>query len=251
MLHETLSKLREMRLSGMVEALERQRERPDSHSLSFDERLAFLVDQEWSYRQDRRLSRLLKEAKLRLPACLEDVDCSPSRGLDRSTVESLASCEWIRYHQGVVVTGPTGSGKTYLICALANAACRMGYSARYYRLPKLIRELSMAKGDGSYDKLLNKLARVQVLLIDDLGLAPMTETESRELLEVIDERTGRRSTIVASQLPIAEWHATMADPSAADAILDRLVHSAHKIALHGESLRKEQGQQAAGQAGHK
>lgn len=240
---QTLERLNEMRLKGMAEAFASQIEQPDIRELSFEERLGLLVDQEWIYRQDRRLTRLLRQAKLRIPACIEDIDYHHPRGLDRALLQSLAQCHWIRSHQSILITGPTGCGKTYIACALANAACRRGFKARYYRLARFMADLAMAKGDGTHPKLLQKLAKTHVLILDDWGLAPLTETESRELLEVIDDRVGSRSTIIASQLPIAEWHGTMSDPSAADAILDRLVHGAYKIALRGESMRKVQAEE--------
>lgn len=240
LIQQTFDRLHEMRLNGMVDELTAQTRQPDIRQLSFEERLGLLVDAEYIYRQDRRLTRLLREAKLRIPACMEDIDYRHQRGLDRALLQSLAQCRWVRSHQSILITGPTGCGKTYIICALANAACRQGFRARYYRLAHFIAELAMAKGDGTHPKLLRKLARTDVLILDDWGLAPLTETESRELLEVIDDRVESRSTIIASQLPIAEWHGTMADPSAADAILDRLVHGAFKITLGGESMRKIQ-----------
>lgn len=240
LIQQTFDRLHEMRLNGMVDELTAQTRQPDIRQLSFEERLGLLVDAEYIYRQDRRLTRLLREAKLRIPACMEDIDYRHQRGLDRALLQSLAQCRWVRSHQSILITGPTGCGKTYIICALANAACRQGFRARYYRLARFIAELAMAKGDGTHPKLLRKLARTDVLILDDWGLAPLTETESRELLEVIDDRVESRSTIIASQLPIAEWHGTMADPSAADAILDRLVHGAFKITLRGESMRKIQ-----------
>lgn len=238
LIQQTLERLQEMRLTGMVDELEAQLRRPDSRELSFEERLGLLVDQELTHRQDRRLTRLLHQAKLRIPACMEDIDYRHPRGLDRSLLQSLAQGRWIRSRQSVLLTGPTGCGKTYIACALANAACRQGFSARYYRLARFMAELAMAKGDGTHPKFLQKLARTDVLVLDDWGLAPLTETESRELLEVIDDRVHGRSTIIASQLPIAQWHGTMSDPTAADAILDRLVHGAYKIVLSGESMRK-------------
>ncbi len=240
LIQQTFDRLHEMRLNGMVDELTAQTRQPDIRQLSFEERLGLLVDAEDIYPQDRRLTRLLREAKLRIPACMEDIDYRHQRGLDRALLQSLAQCRWVRSHQSILITGPTGCGKTYIICALANAACRQGFRARYYRLARFIAELAMAKGDGTHPKLLRKLARTDVLILDDWGLAPLTETESRELLEVIDDRVESRSTIIASQLPIAEWHGTMADPSAADAILDRLVHGAFKITLGGESMRKIQ-----------
>jgi len=239
MMQQTLNKLHEMRLTGMAQALESQLDQPDLRGLSFEERLGMLVDHEWTYRHDRRLARLLKQAKLRISnACLEDIDYRRPRNLDRSLMFALAHGDWVRRHQDVLVTGPTGSGKTYVACALANAACRQGLSARYYRVGRLIHDLTLARADGTYPKLLEKLSKTHVLVLDDWALAPITATESRELLEVIDDRTQRGSTIVASQIPVADWHATMSDPTAADAILDRLVHTAHKIALKGESMRK-------------
>jgi DNA replication protein DnaC len=239
---QTLERLNDMRLTGMAEALASQIQQPDIRELSFEERLGLMVDQEWIYRQDRRLTRLLRQAKLRIPACIEDIDYRHPRGLDRALLQSLAQCQWIRSHQSILIAGPTGCGKTYIACALANAACRQGFKARYYRLARFMADLAMAKGDGTHPKLLQTLAKTNVLVLDDWGLAPLTETESRELLEVIDDRVNCRSTIIASQIPIAEWHGTMSDPSAADAILDRLVHGAYKIALRGDSMRKVQAQ---------
>lgn len=235
---QTVTRLREMRLLGMAEAFSAQAHQPDVQALSFEERFGLLVDQEWTYRRDRRQARLLKEARLRLPACVEDIDYQYPRGLDRGMMRSLASCQWLRAHQNVLVTGPTGVGKTFIACALANAACRQGFSTQYYRVPRLLSELTVAKGDGSYPKLLNKLAKTELLVLDDWGIAPLSAPESRDMLEIIDDRGRTRSTIVASQLPIEHWHGSIADPTVADAILDRLVHNAHKITLKGESMRK-------------
>lgn len=181
-----------------------------------------LVDQEYTYRTNRRLARHLKEAKLRMSACMEDIDYRHPRGLDRVVVRSLATCEWLRTHQNVAITGPTGVGKSFLASALANAACRQGFSARYYRVPRLLSELAIAKGDGSFPKLLTQLARIHLLVLDDWALTPMGPVEARDMLEVIDDRYQTLSTIVATQLPIEQWHETIADPSVADAILDRL-----------------------------
>lgn len=236
---QTIEKLHSMGLTAMANALVAQATQPDVQGLSFEERLGLLVDQEWTYREDRRLARRLQEAKLRLPACIEDIDYQQPRGLDRSLMRHLATCEWVRSHQNVLLTGPTGVGKTFLACALGNAACRQGLSARYYRVPRLLSELAVSRGDGTFPKLLSRLARVQLLILDDWGLAPLSAPEARDLLEVIDDRCQTRSTIIAAQLPIDQWHAIIADPSVADAILDRLVHNAHKVVLRGESMRKQ------------
>jgi len=235
---QTLEKLRQLRLFGMVAALEAQAQQGDVQGLSFEERLGLLVDREWTHRQDRRLSRYLKEAKLRLPACVEEVECTATRGLDRGVLRSLASCDWIRQHQNVLIEGATGVGKTFLACALANAACRQGFRARYYRVPRLLSELSLAKADGSYPQVMTRLARTHLLVLDDWGLAPLAAADGRDLLELIDDRSQTHSTVVASQLPTEHWHAAIADPTVADAILDRLVHGAHRLVLKGESMRK-------------
>lgn len=235
---QTVAKLREMRLFGMAEGFLAQAQRPDVQAFSFEERLGLLVDQEWTFRQDRRLARLLKEARLRLPACLEDIDYQVPRGLDRTVIRGLATGNWIRAHQGVLISGPTGVGKTFVACALANAACRQGFSARYYRVSRLLSELAMSRADGSFARLMNRLAKTDVLVLDDWGIAALGAQEGRDMLEVIDDRTGTRSTVVASQLPIEHWHGTISDPTIADAVLDRLVHNSHKITLRGESMRK-------------
>jgi len=234
----TLDKLRRMRLVGMAEAFAAQMRLSDYQGLSFEERFGILVDQEWTYRQDRRLARLLKEAKLRLSACLEDIDYQTPRGLDRALMASLAGGQWIGHHQNILITGPTGVGKTFIACALAHGAIRLGFSCRYYRLSRLLSELVLARADGSYQKLMTYLAKTEVLVLDEWGTAPLNPVECRELFEVIDDRTQKRSTIVASQLPLEAWHAVFADPTIADAVLDRLVHNAHKINLRGESMRK-------------
>ncbi|MDR7462970.1 MAG: IS21-like element helper ATPase IstB [Armatimonadota bacterium] len=235
---KTLDRLHQMRLWGMAEAFAAQLQKPDYQRLSFEERFGLLVDQEWASRQNRRLARLLSQVRLRLPACLEDVDYRHPRGLDRSLLRSLSTGDWLRARQNVLITGPTGVGKTFIACALANAACRQGFTARYYRVPPLLAELGIARGDGSYPRLLNQLARIDLLVLDDWGLAPFTDTQGRDLLEVLDDRAQARSTIVASQLPPDHWHGLMPDPTVADAILDRLVHNAHNIALKGESVRR-------------
>lgn len=235
---ETAERLREMGLLGMAQTLSAQERDPEVDSLAFAERFGLLVDAEWTYRRNRRLARLLREARLRLPACLEDIEFEPQRGLGRSVVRSLGTGRWIEDRQNVLIAGPTGVGKTFLACALANAACRLGFSARYCRVPRLAADLTVARGDGSYRRTLAKLARFDLLVLDDLGITPLSPGECRDLLELVDDRSQCHSTVVASQLPIESWHAVMGDPTLADAILDRLVHNAHKIALKGESMRK-------------
>jgi DNA replication protein DnaC len=235
---QTISKLRAMRLGAMADGFEAQMQQPDLSSMSFEDRLGLLVDHEWSFRQDRKLKRLLTEAKLRLQACMEDIDYSQPRGLDKSLLRSLAGCDWIVDRLNCIIEGPTGAGKTYLACALANAACRMGFSVRYYRMPRLLTEISMAHADGTYPRLLARLARYQLLILDDWGISPLSAAESREVLEIVDDRSQGVSTLLASQLPPDHWHTVIGDPSAADAILDRLVHNAHLIRLRGESMRK-------------
>ena len=196
------------------------------------------MDQESTYREDRRLKRLLKGAHLKTQACVEDIDYSHSRGLERSVMAGLSTCQWVRDRQNVLVTGPTGVGKTFICCALGNLACRNGFSSRYYRLPRLFMDLNIARGDGSYPLLMRKLAKNDLLVLDDWGLGPLTAAESRELLEVLEDRCQTTSTVVASQVPVEKWYELMSDSTVADAIMDRLVHNAHKIALRGESMRK-------------
>ena len=235
---QTLEKLYVMKLNGMAEAFKEQLEQPNISELSFEERFGLLVDRQWTWREDRRMKRLLSNARLKINGCVEDIDFKTPRGIDKSVILRLANCEWIKSAQNVIITGPTGVGKTYLTCALANRACRMGFSAFYIRIPKLFQELTIARADGSYSKIMKKLTKTRVLVLDDLGLAPMTAPERRELLEVVEDRHSLSSTIVTTQLPIESWHDNIRDPTIADAILDRLIHNAHKINLKGESMRK-------------
>jgi len=238
LLQQTLERLRELRMTGMATALEEQQGLPDVHSLAFEDRLALLVEREASFREDRRLTRLLRQARFRLPACVEDLIFDASRGLDRSVVLRLSAGDWIRRSQVVLITGATGTGKTFLACALGQAACRHGHSTRYFRLPLMLQELAMARADGSYPKLLDRLQKTELLIIDDYGLATLTDPERRDLLEVLEDRHGRRATLVTSQLPLEHWHEIIGDATFGDAILDRLVHHAHRIQLKGGSMRR-------------
>jgi DNA replication protein DnaC len=237
---QTIEKLRALRLVAMAAAWDEQNKSVEMTALSFDERLGLLVDAEWLARENKRVARSLKEAKLRLgQACIEGIDYPPRRELDKATIRQLASCTWVREHQAVVITGATGVGKTYVACALAQQACRKGHRAMYRRASRLLDELRMARADGSYARLLARLARVDVLVIDDFALAPMTESERTDLLEVLEDRHELRSTIITSQLAPSSWHAYLAEPTLADAICDRVLHQAHRIALKGPSRRKE------------
>ena len=236
--HPTLDKLQALRFKGMLKALTEQLQMPDIHELSFDERLGLLVDREMTERDNAKLQTRLRNAKLRHSACIEDIDYRHPRGLDRALINSLASCQWVNEHLNIMITGPTGVSKTWIACALAHKACREGHSAHYLRLPKLFQELTLAKGDGRYPKLLAQLARIDVLILDDWGLMKLIAEQRRDLLEILEDRHSARSTIVTSQLPVDHWHQVIGDPTLADAILDRIVHNAYKITLKGDSLRK-------------
>jgi len=236
--HPTLDKLQALRFTGMAKALTEQISLPDIDSLSFEERLGLLVDREVTEREDRRLISRLRQAKLKQSACIEDIDFKHSRGLDKSLMLDLAQCRWIKNHLNILIMGPTGVGKTWIACALAQKACREGHTALYLRLPRLLQELPIAKGDGTYTKLLKRLAKVDVLILDDWGLSQLTMEQRQDLLEILEDRHDNRSTIVTSQLPQDKWHHIIGDPTLADAILDRLVHNAYKINLTGESMRK-------------
>jgi DNA replication protein DnaC len=241
MLNEpTMEKLKALKLAAMAAAWEEQQKNPETAKLSLDERLGLLVDAEWIARENARLARNLHEAKLRIAnACVEDIDYPVKRELEKSLIRQLATCRWIEEHQNVVITGAAGTGKTYVACALAQQACRKGYRAIYRRAPRLFEEIALAHADGTYPRLLARFAKADVLVLDDWGLAPPTDTERRELLEVIEDRYGNRSVIMTSQLPTAKWHDALGDPTVADAVCDRILHNAHRVVLKGPSRRKE------------
>lgn len=233
----TLDKLRALKLYGMAKAFEEQMS-SDCGDLSFEDRLGLMVDREATDRGNRRLQTRLRNAKLRLQACMEDIDYRHPRGLDKALMKSLASCQWIRNHNNILVSGPTGAGKTFISCALAHRGCLEDYTALYFRAPRLFQDLSLARGDGRYKKLINSIARTQLLVIDDWGLSTLNDPERKDLLEILEDRHGISSTIVASQLPVDHWHEVIGNPTIADAILDRLIHNAYKITMKGESMRK-------------
>jgi len=235
---QTLEKMNAMKLSGMAEAFQQQLGSSEGTRLSFDERLGLLVDSEWTAREQRKLKRRLGSAKMRYAASIEDVDFKHPRGLDRQQVLSLGNCGWIQSRHNLLIIGPTGIGKSYLACAFVERACRRGYSAAYVRLPRLLQQLAVARGDGSYDRLLGRLARLDLLAIDDWLLAPLRDGERRDLVEVVEDRSERASTLIASQLPTKDWHAGIGDPNLADAICDRLLHNAHRLELKGPSMRR-------------
>ena len=237
---QTLSQLRTLRLDGMVHALHDAATSAAAATLPFEDRLALVVQREIDWRDAKRIERLLKAAKLKVnSACIEDIDWRNSRGLDRNLITALAGGDWLRHGHNVLITGATGAGKTWLACALAQQAARSGFSVLYARAPRLLEELRIAHGDGTFNRRLAQLARIDLIALDDSAIAPITSSERNDLLELLDDRVGTRSTLITSQLPVAGWHEWLNDPTLADAILDRIVHSAHRMTLKGESMRKK------------
>jgi DNA replication protein DnaC len=239
LIHPMLDKLQTLRFFGMLSALEEQMKMPDIEKLCFDERFGLLIDREMIDRQNRRFKTRLRKAKLRQNACLEDIDFRHPRGLDKSLMLQLASGQWIKEANNLLIIGPTGVGKTYLACALAHKACQLDYSALYFRLPRLLQQLDIAKGDGRYGKLLKNFAKTNLLVIDDWGLKKLLKEQSHDLLEIFEDRHRLQSTLITSQLPVDHWHEIIGNPTLADAIFDRLVHNSYRINLKGESMRKK------------
>ena len=239
--HPTLDKLQQLKLTGILKALQEQEGIPDIRTMPFEERLGLMVDREMTERDNRRMQTRLRMAKLKQNAALEDIDFKTARGLDRSLIMKLAGCEWVAEHLNVLITGATGLGKACLARALAHKACREGYSSHSVRLTRLFQELDIGRADGRYAKMMRQFAKADVLIMDEWGLAVLTDQHRRDLLEILDDRYNMRATIITSQLPIAHWHEAVGDPTLADAILDRVVHNAYKINLSGKTMRKEIG----------
>ncbi len=239
--HQTMEKLHAMRLTGMAHAYRQQMEDMQMAGLSFEERFGLLVDQHWTWRENQAMTRRLKKSKLDAEPCVEDIDFRHPRGLDRPLMRTLITSQWVAQHLAALFTGPTGIGKSWLAQALAQKACRDGYTVLYRPAPKLFRDLLIARADGSLGRVLEGIARADVLVVDDFAMAPLGEQERRDFLEICDDRYSRRSTILTSQLPVEKWHAQIGDPTVADSILDRLVHNAYRIELSGESIRKKKG----------
>lgn len=237
--HPLFDKLRQLRCQGMLESLQEQLQQPDMQSLSFEDRVSLMIDREWWLRENNRIKKRLKNANLRQTASMEDIDYDPSRGLSKAVMQTLSTCQWVREHQNILLMGPTGTGKSFIASALGHKACLEGFTVSYMRCPRLFQELAVAKGDGRYLKFIQQISKSQVLILDDWGVSPMDEGHRRDLLEILDDRHQYASTIVTSQLPLDHWHDFIGDPTLADAILDRLIHNAHKLELKGESMRKK------------
>ena len=235
---QTIEQLRALRLDAMARAFGEQLEQPVFGELSFEERFSMIVLKEVTDRDNRRLAKLLKAARLRQPACVEDIDFRHPRGIDKPNLLSLATCDWIRRGQNLHITGLTGTGKSWLACALGNQACRLGLSVRYERVPRLLDQLRIARADGSFGKRLVALAKTDLLILDDFGIKPLAKSEKHDLLEIVEDRHDRHSTLLTSQLPIAQWHEYLGEPTVADALLDRVLHNSHRLELVGESMRR-------------
>ncbi|NOU45168.1 MAG: ATP-binding protein [Methyloglobulus sp.] len=240
--HETVSRLKELRLFGMVSALESQRQQTEAQALPFEDRLGLLIDTEITLRETKKCARLLARAKLKGPsACIENIDYDPKRGLDRPLLLTLANCHWVEVGQNLIITGATGSGKSWLACAYGNRLCRSGVSVRYFRVSRLLEQITIAQGDGSLPRLRAQLSKVSVLILDDWLLSPISAASAREFLELIDDRIGKSSIILTSQYPVDSWHDRIKEPTVADAILDRIIHVSHRIVITGGSMRKRKG----------
>jgi DNA replication protein DnaC len=235
---ETYNQLIELKLYGIARSFKEYLEQTEKDELIFEERLGIMVDREWTERQERRMKYRLSRSKLREEACVEDINYRHPRGLDRSVMQRIVACQWVKRHENIILTGKTGLGKTWLACALAHKACREGHTTLYVRVPRMLQELYIAHADGTYPKAMDRLAKPEVLILDDFGLAVLGDLERRDLLEVIEERQNRRSTIMTSQMKIKHWHEVIGDPTIADAIMDRLISSSHRIEMNGKSMRK-------------
>ena len=237
MREQTFEKLYSLKLHGFAQALEEQTKNPEVSSLSFEDRLAGLVDAQWLWRENRAVASRLRKARLKVPASMEDINYRHQRQLDKSLVRSLASCDWVKQHHNITISGASGLGKTYLCCALLEQACRKGYTAYYASAPKFFRQLAIGYADGSFDRILSKLARVDVLGIDDWGLTSLGEMERRHFLEVMDDRGGSRSTILTSQFPVENWHGLIGSPTLADAVMERVLSNSYRLVLSGDTMR--------------
>ena len=245
LIEETIQKLIAMRLPTMAQATRELMQQAPSEQLSFEDKLGLVVDREWSDRDNRRVARRLKEARLGTSASLEQVDTDPARGLDKAMVRQLMTCQWAKQKQNVIITGATGTGKSFLASALAEAACRLGLRALFVRVPRIVEELAVARVSGAYASTLAKISRIDVVVLDDFLLTPMKDSERRDLLEVLEDRYARASTVITSQMPTKTWHDALNDPTIADAICDRVLHNAHLVELHGQSMRKKKGLKTA------
>jgi len=238
LLQQTLDTLYRMKLNAFADAVREQQDLPAARDLSFEERIGLLVDREWDARENRGLTRRLQMAHLKIPACIEDIDFRAPRGLDKGVIAGLAECRYIESHHHVILTGPTGVGKTYLACALGNAACRRHHTVRYLRTGQLLTDIQMARLDGSYPNLMRRLEKTDLLILDDWGVTPFDQSQARDLFDLLDDRTTRGALVITSQAPPDAWYDLIAAPQLADAILDRVVHNAYKVAISGESVRK-------------